>query len=289
MVLFTQWYTFEYFRRDYMSGRVYVVGNFKGGVGKTKCVTMLAYEAATHSNEKVLVVDLDPQGNATKTLAKTGNIENIESSITNGFLNEDLEKEVVSVIPNLDMIPASTSFRNLPKILLQRFPEDEIAQITYLRTLLEPLKEKYDRIYIDVPPTISDYSDSAMMAADYCIIVLQTQELSLDGAQTYIAYMQFLAEKYNATLQVVGIIPMMLRQGGRVDTKVLEQARDMYGNNVIETVVNYQERLKVYDVEGIHLNKNANGTTDMWDEKAHNLFIRVLNELNEHEEFLENM
>lgn len=272
-----------------MSGRVYVVGNFKGGVGKTKCVTMLAYEAATHSNEKVLVVDLDPQGNATKTLAKTGNIENIESSITNGFLNEDLEKEVVSVIPNLDMVPASTSFRNLPKILLQRFPEDEIAQITYLRTLLEPLKEKYDRIYIDVPPTISDYSDSAMMAADYCIIVLQTQELSLDGAQTYIAYMQFLAEKYNATLQVVGIIPMMLRQGGRVDTKVLEQARDMYGDNVIETVVNYQERLKVYDVEGIHLNKNTNGTTDMWDEKAHNLFIRVLNELNEHEEFLESM
>ena len=121
-------------------------------------------------------------------------------------------------MPKLDLIPANTSFRNLTKVLFEKFPEDEISQISYLKELIKPLKGKYDRIYIDVPPTISDYSDNAMMAADYCIIVLQTQELSLDGAQTYIAYMQFLSEKYNAHLQVLGIIPMMLRQGGRVDT-----------------------------------------------------------------------
>ncbi|ECB9741964.1 ParA family protein, partial [Listeria monocytogenes] len=60
-------------------------------------------------------------------------------------------------------------------------------------------------IYIDVPPTISDYSDNAMLAADYCIIVLQTQELSLDGAQTYIAYMQYLADTYNSELDVLGL------------------------------------------------------------------------------------
>ncbi len=103
---------------------------------------------------------------------------------------------------NLDIVPANTSFRNLSKILFQKFPENEMAQISYLKQLVEPLKEKYDRIYIDVPPTISDYSDNAMMAADYCFIVLQTQELSLDGAQTYIAYMQFLSENYDAQLQV---------------------------------------------------------------------------------------
>ncbi|MFP3326262.1 AAA family ATPase, partial [Planococcus sp. SIMBA_160] len=79
----------------------------------------------------------------------------------------------------------NTSFRKLSKILFDMFPEDELAQITYLKKLLAPLKDKYDRIYIDVPPTISDYSDNAMIAADYCIIVLQTQELSLEGAQTY--------------------------------------------------------------------------------------------------------
>ena len=55
-------------------GSVYVVGNFKGGVGKTKAVTMLAYESATMKNRKTLVVDLDPQGNATSVLARTGNV-----------------------------------------------------------------------------------------------------------------------------------------------------------------------------------------------------------------------
>ncbi len=272
-----------------MNGKVYVVGNFKGGVGKTKCVTMLAYEASQYTKDRVLVVDMDPQSNATSILAKTGNIENITSSITEGFIKGNLETEIVPIIENLDLIPSNTSFRNLSRIVTELFPNDEVAQIGYLRNLLEPLREKYDRIYIDVPPTISDYSDNAMMAADYCIIVLQTQELSLDGAQTYIAYMQFLADTYNATLQVVGIVPMMLRQGGRVDEKVLNQARELYGGNVIETVVKYQERLKVYDVEGIHLNKNLNGTVEMWDGKAHQLFIDVLEELDSHQNYLESM
>lgn len=272
-----------------MSGTVYVVGNFKGGVGKTKTVTMLAYESAQYLKERTLVIDMDPQGNATRVLAKTGNLDAIDKSITEGFQNGALETEVITVMENLDIIPANTSFRNLPKMLFNMFPDDEVAQITYLKKLVAPLKEKYDRIYIDVPPTISDYSDNAMLAADYCIIVLQTQELSLDGAQTYIAYMQFLAENYEADLQVLGIIPMMLRQGGRVDTKVLDQAKEMYGGNVLNTIVNYQERLKVYDVEGIHMHKNLNGTIEMWDAKAHQLFVEVLTELNEHEDYLEKL
>ncbi|EAC4369983.1 ParA family protein [Listeria monocytogenes] len=94
-------------------------------------------------------------------------------------------------------------------------------------------------IYIDVPPTISDYSDNAMLAADYCIIVLKTQELSLDLAQTYIAYMQYLADTYNSELDVLGLIPIMLRKGRRIDQKVLDQAKEMYGSNVLNTIVKY--------------------------------------------------
>ncbi|SUB60027.1 Uncharacterised protein [Pediococcus pentosaceus] len=71
------------------------------------------------------------------------------------------------------------------------------------------------------------FSDNAMMAADYCIIVLQTQELSLDGAQTYIDYMQYLINTYNKQLQVLGIVPCMLRPGGRVDDKILNDAKNL--------------------------------------------------------------
>jgi cellulose biosynthesis protein BcsQ len=162
---------------------------------------MLAYESATRLKDRTLVIDMDPQGTATRVLGKTGNLEEITQSITDGFRSGNLENEVISIMPKLDLIPANTSFRNLTKELFEKFPEDEMAQISYLKKLIEPLKGKYDRIYIDVPPTISDYSDNAMMAADYCIIVLQTRNFS-GGAQTYIAYMQFLSEKYNAHLGI---------------------------------------------------------------------------------------
>ena len=129
-----------------MSGTVYVVGNFKGGVGKTKTVTMLAYESARYLKERTLVIDMDPQGNATRVLAKTGNLDAIDKSITEGFQNGALETEVITVMENLDIIPANTSFRNLPKMLFNMFPDDEVAQITYLKKLVAPLKEKYDRL-----------------------------------------------------------------------------------------------------------------------------------------------
>ena len=270
-------------------GTVYVIGNFKGGVGKTKTATMLSYVASQHRKEKILLIDMDPQGNSTSILGKTGNIDNIDKNITEGFTKGNLEEQVVNVMENLDIIPASTNFRNLPKILMKMFPDNESEQVLYFRKLIEPLKEKYDRIYIDVPPTISDFSDSAMLASDFCIIILQTQELSLDGAKTYIAYMQYLADTYNNQLNVVGLVPMMLRKSGRVDQKIIDEARNLYGGNVIDTIVTYQERLKVYDSEGIKYSQNNDGRVDMWDKKAHQVFLDVIDELDENQEILTSM
>lgn len=79
-------------------GSTYVIGNFKGGVGKTKTVTMLAYESAIQKKRKTLVIDLDPQGNATSVLAKTGNIESIDKNITNAFNNGNLENEITPIM-----------------------------------------------------------------------------------------------------------------------------------------------------------------------------------------------
>lgn len=264
-------------------GKTYVVGNFKGGVGKTKTVTMLSYVSSQIKKRKTLVIDLDPQGNATSVLAKTGNIESINKNISNAFSSSDLRSQIINVLPNLDMVGSSTSFRSLPKLLMNKFPDDDESQINFLKRMIEPLKNEYDSIYLDVPPTISDFSDNAMVAADYCIIILQTQELSLDGAKTYIQYMQYLIDNYGIDIDVAGILPCMLRPGGRVDTKVLDEAKDLYGNNVLDTVVTYQERLKAYDSEGITDNTIFNGTRDQWDKKAHKMFLDVLNELDYHE------
>ena len=183
---------------------------------------------------------------------------------------------------NLDLIPAHVTFKNLPKFLYSKFKKD-IDQITYLKKLLEPIKNKYDYIFIDVPPTISDYSDNAMMAADYVLIILQAQELSLEGAETYVSYLQFMADEYDADIQVVGVLPVLLRAGGRVDQSTVMRAQEIFGeDNVYENYVKHLERLKAWDITGI-------ANQDQHDKRAHQTFIKVVREMLENIERLENM
>lgn len=272
---------------DRMTAKVYVVGNFKGGTSKTMISTMLAYHTATFKNERTLVIDMDTQSSATIKLAKTGNITDIDTSITDGYKEGNLQNQILPIIKNLDLIPCDSSFRVLPRLLVKYFPNDDQAQVSYLKKLIEPLREQYDRIFIDVPPSQSDYQDNAIMAADYSIIALQTQEPALLGADNYISYMNHIVDEYGADIQVMGIVPVTINDKGRSERVTLEQAKEFYGENVLNTVLTHQERLKVFESEGIHYTQLLSGNYDMWDERAHQLFGKIWDELLERERYFE--
>lgn len=269
-----------------MTAKVFTVGNFKGGVGKTKIVTMLAYDNASVRHQKTLVLDLDPQGNASQVLAKTANIEKIDKTITDATASGNLEECITPIMPNLDLVACNTSFRSFSRFVLTSF-DSEIEQISVISRLLEPLKEKYDSIFIDVPPTISEFSDNAMAASDYSIIAFQTQEESLDGVSKYVGYQNFMVERYNISLQVIAIVACMIEPDDNLDQTILEEARELYGDAVLDTVITFQKRLKRYSREGIYLQKNKNGKFDQWDYRAHDNFIKILSELDARNEFLE--
>lgn len=257
-----------------MSAKTIVVGNFKGGVGKTKVSVMTSWEYSHVYNKKVLLIDMDPQGNASTLIARSTGIETIDKTIFDGFKSDDLGSVIMKVTENLDLIPAAVSFKNFSKFLYSESNND-IDQVSYLKRLLEPLKKDYDYIFIDVPPTISDYSDNAMMAADYVLIILQAQELSLEGAETYVSYLQFMTDEYDADIQVLGVLPVLLRAGGRVDQITVERAIELFGeDNVFKNVIKHLERLKSWDITGI---KNV----DHHDKKAHQIFIDVVDEIEE--------
>lgn len=264
----------------------YTVGNFKGGVGKTKIVTMLGYDNAVMKGRKTLVLDMDPQANASQVLAKTGNINMVEKTITNGIQEGTLENCITPIMKNLDLIACDTSFRSFSRYVISNF-ETEEEQISVLSNLLEPIKDNYDEIFIDVPPTISEYSDNAMAASDYSIIAFQTQEESLDGISKYVNYQNFMVERYGIDLQVIAIIACMLDPDSQLDFDVLEEAKEMYETAVLDTIVTYQNRLKRYSREGIYLNKYKNGNYDQWDFKAHELFTTILNEIESRRHYLE--
>lgn len=269
-----------------MRATTYTVGNFKGGVGKTKIVTMLGYDNAVLKGKKTLVLDLDPQANASQILSKTANIENISQTITNGIQENDLSNCIMPILSNLDLIACDTSFRSFSKYALSNFSTEK-EQISIIANLLEPLKSRYETIFIDVPPTISEYSDNAMVASDYSIIAFQTQTESLDGVEKYVGYQKYMVESFDIDLQVVMIVPCMLEPNSVLDSEVLDEAKKLYGNALSNTIITYQNRLKRYSRDGIYLAKNKNGNYDQWDYKAHEAFISILNELEARELYLE--
>lgn len=251
-------------------------GNFKGGTGKTTNSTMIAHALSTQGY-KVLLCDQDPQANATSLYLKTkalesGEITSFNKTLMAAIQEENLEQIVTEIKENLYLLPSFSDFALYPRFLEKKFPDDTAARVHYFSSLIKPLKKDYDYIFIDVPPTISIITDAALYASDFVVVVLQTQERSLQGAEVFTGYLQSLIDDYGADLDIVGILPVLLKNGAAVDLSTLESAREIFGvENLFENVVNNMERLKRFDITGIT-------NEDMHDRKVHKSYETIANE-----------
>lgn len=267
------------------------VGNYKGGVGKTKNNIMNAYELA-QKGYKVLVIDLDPQANATTVLIRTKKAHSEEVFSFNKTLmaavrEGNLEGLEVPIMDNLWLLPSYIDFANYTTyldiqygIVEEEDPSYEAItkeKITYFSSLLEPLKANYDYIFIDVPPTKSYITDSAVMCSDYVLIVLQTQELSLDGAQMYINDLRTLTEQYGGHFEVCGVLPVLMDGNGSVDKFILESAAEIFGEeNMFKIRVPNMARLKRFDNTGIiEVDQHDKRVIDFYSSVADELLQRI--------------
>lgn len=234
---------------------VVTFGNFKGGTGKTTNSTMIAY-TLSKMGYKVLLSDQDPQANATSLYLRTkalisDEIASFERTLMTAIQAEDLSSIVTEIKENLFLLPSFSDFALYPKFLEKKFPNN-LDRVQYFSKLLEPLKKDFDFIFIDVPPTISDITDSALYASDFVVVVLQTQERSLQGAEMFTQYLQSLIDDYDAHMDILGILPVLLKNGAPVDNATLENAKEIFGeHNIFSTIVKNMERLKRYDITGI--------------------------------------
>lgn len=251
-------------------------GNFKGGTGKTTNSTMIAHALSTQGY-KVLLCDQDPQANATSLYLKTKALETDEIVSFNKTLmaaiqEEDLGQIVTKVKENLYLLPSFSDFALYPRFLEKKFPEDTTARVQYFSSLIAPFKKEYDYIFIDVPPTISIITDAALYASDFVVVVLQTQERSLQGAEVFTVYLQSLIDDYGADLDIVGILPVLLKNGAAVDLATLDSAREIFGEeNLFTNVVTNMERLKRFDITGIT-------NEDSHDRKVHKSYEIIAEE-----------
>jgi len=254
-------------------------GNFKGGVGKTTNATQVAYELARRG-KKTLLMDLDPQANATNIMLKTkANLDNelghFQASLMSAVEQQNLSLAIIKVKDNLDLMGSAPDFALFPRYMENKFKEKYIDRVQYLSTLIRPTAENYDYVVIDIPPTISLITDAALYASDWCLVIMQTQQQSLDGAIAFIDYMQNdLVNKYHApNLDVIGILAVLITPRAPVDQTILTKAAEYFGDtNILSTTIHNMQRIKRYGVTGIT-------EKDRYDKKVFAVYKKITDEI----------
>ena len=221
--------------------RVLAVANQKGGVGKTTTAINLAASLAL-ADQRVLLVDMDPQGNLTSGVGQKGVSQasgTIYDAITSPEPLSDIEPFTVPTgIDNLWVVPAD---RNLTgaEIELVGLPHREER----LKLLLSSARERYDYIFVDCPPSLGLLTLNALVAADGLLIPLHCEYFALEGLADLVETMRRVKTALNPDLDVDGVLLTMYDERTNLGQQVANDVREFFSNKVFKTVIPRNVRL----------------------------------------------
>ncbi len=219
------------------SGWILAVVNQKGGVGKTTTAVNLSAGLAS-LGERTLLVDADPQANATSGFGLSPNdyehdLFSLLQSAVESQEKIGLEQALLQdVRPNLDIIPASIDLAGVDLLLATR-----IARETILRTLLQGVRDRYRWIIIDTPPSLGLLTVNALTASDGLIIPLQCEYYALEGLSQLMHTVDLIRQTLNPNLEVWKVVLTMYDARTRLAEQVESEVRKFFGTKVAQTVI----------------------------------------------------
>lgn len=218
-------------------GRVIVIANQKGGVGKTTTAVNLGASLAM-MEKKVLVVDCDPQGNASSGLGyyPTDKRENIYSVL---FQPDQVRKAVYQTdIPYLSLLPGTPDLAGAEVELV-----DKMGREYYIRDLIEPLVAEFDFIIIDCPPSLGVMTVNALCAAKELLVPLQCEYYALEGIAQLLMTYELVRKRLNPDLLILGVVLTMYDARNRLSWQVKNEVRRAFPQHLFEVIVPRNVRL----------------------------------------------
>lgn len=226
-------------------GTVYAIVNQKGGVGKTTTAVNLAAYMALWGT-RILLVDLDPQGNASSGLGIDRN--KVEKSIYDVLLENTPVSEVLmpTRIENLSLLPATM---DLAGAELELMPK--ISRESFLRQALEPVRGQFDIILIDAPPSLGLLTLNALVASDACILPVQTEYYALEGISQLLHTVELVRRHLNPGLSIAKVILTMYDNRTRLALQVESEVKNFFHDKVSPTVIPRNVRLSEAPSHGL--------------------------------------
>ena len=218
-------------------GKIIAIANQKGGVGKTTTSVNLAASLGV-LEKKVLLVDADPQANATSGLGievdtvEIGSYQVLEHTVT------AKEAIVATNSPNLDLVPAHIDLVAIEIELI-----DKTNREMMLRKALEPIKNNYDYIFIDCAPSLGLITLNALTAANSVIIPIQCEYFALEGLGKLLNTIKSIQKIHNRDLGIEGMLLTMYDSRLRLSNQVVDEVKKHFGNMVFSTIIQRNVKL----------------------------------------------
>lgn len=218
-------------------GKIIAFANQKGGVGKTTtCVNLSAYLAVM--GKKVLIVDMDPQGNATSGVGidKTGDVKSIYNIITGENTPEEVVKH--TNIKGLDIIPSELNLAGAEIELVQMDSRENI-----IKNILNKLRNSYDYITIDCPPSLGLLTVNSLTASNSIVIPIQCEFYALEGLSQLMNTIKLVKKHLNSAIDIEGVVLTMRDSRSNLVNQVSSEIRKFFGKKVYKVSIPRNIRL----------------------------------------------